>query len=781
MTDGHFETAFRGLDRLFGEGTVAGMTDAELLGQFVDRRDEVAISALITRHGPMVLGVCRGVLKDQHDAEDVFQATFLVLIRKAHSLRVERSLSSWLYRVSFRIAVQTRLAARRREARERQGAEIRVNQVVEQTESNHCALIIEEVDRLPERYRVPIVLCGVEGMTHEAAALHLGCPIGTVSGRLFRARELLRARLTRRGVTIPASLLVAGLAPKLAYSAVPHALMVATVEVARNWRTTGAISLSIVRLANGAIRSMLMTKIKLTGTTLLVLGISTLGIGVIAQQEGKESKTPPEPEATKPADMPKAEAIVRPPRELLREAFRIVTENVDAPNIFALIAIAKAQARVGERAAAVATLDYATEVGDKLKPRDRAIALGAIAYAHWESGNRKAIPLILQRAGDSANRVENEHEKLGILLSVGTAQSWTGDTGAARGLVRRMREIVDHSMEPSQFFNRLQVVELQAMVGDYDDALRVVDSVSDAEKSELLGRIADVVGSANHYFLQPPRELTPTEKETRLQVIRRILNAYPKPSIYVAIALADLGEPDEALRIVQGLHDEEIRKRRGDPTAMPWILTRIGSAQAKTGHMDAAKKTFQKAFDLIQGRSELKSRLGQVASAQATSGDFEGALQTAMTIEPGQRTRELISISELQASAGAQSPSKETLRRALEDARFCLAHPPQGKPGSLGANPEFWKSSALLEITRIQARLGDFDAALIAAREVAANRRAPALRELALEQTRAGKVEEVWAWALKLDLPADRSWALAGLAEGLAIEETTAKPAPVRK
>src|SRR4051812_1559355 len=109
MTGGYSEAAPRGMGRLFGEGTVVGMTDAELLGRFVDRRDEAAMSALVARHGPMVLGVCRGVLKDHDDAEDAFQATFLVLVRKARSLRVERSLSSWLYRVSSRIAVQAKV------------------------------------------------------------------------------------------------------------------------------------------------------------------------------------------------------------------------------------------------------------------------------------------------------------------------------------------------------------------------------------------------------------------------------------------------------------------------------------------------------------------------------------------------------------------------------------------------------------------------------------------------------------------------------------------------
>src|SRR5262249_48119402 len=191
-------------------------------------------------------------------------------------------------------------------------------------------------------------------------------------------------------------------------------------------------------------------------------------------------------------------------------------------------------------------------------------------------------------------------------------QSWTGDIGAARETIGRMREIIQASSERNNFLILMRVVQLQAMVGDYDDAFGLVDSVaSDYEKASLLGRIAETASSANHYFLQPPRELTAAQKQARLRVVDRILEASRNPSIYVAIALGDLGETDEALRLAQRSHDAEVQQRRGDRTAMPWILTRIGIAQAKAGHPDDARKTFHRALDLIQGHPELKSRLEQ--------------------------------------------------------------------------------------------------------------------------------------------------------------------------
>src|SRR5262249_49910394 len=154
-------------------------------------------------------------------------------------------LSSWLYRVSFRIAVQAKLDARRRQERERRGGGMRASRGLERAEAGHSSFILEEGDRLAEGCRVPLVPFGFEGMTRAGAAQYLGCPVGTVRGRLSRAREILQARLTRRGVTIPASLLVAGMAPRTAYPAVPPALLVSTVEASLKILANGAIASSI--------------------------------------------------------------------------------------------------------------------------------------------------------------------------------------------------------------------------------------------------------------------------------------------------------------------------------------------------------------------------------------------------------------------------------------------------------------------------------------------------------------------------------------------------------
>ena len=211
-------------------GRATGLSDAQLLERFVADRDETMFDLLVARHGSMVLGVCRGVLHDPHDAEDAFQATFLVLARKARSLWVDGSLASWLYQIALRIAVQSKVDADRRRRRERQAAEVqkREDGIAARLEPDVIPMLCQEIDRLPEKYRAPVVLCHLEELTHEAAAQALRCPIGTVHGRLSRARELLRRRLVRRGVALSAGLAAIMDGTESLAAAVPDALRRAT-------------------------------------------------------------------------------------------------------------------------------------------------------------------------------------------------------------------------------------------------------------------------------------------------------------------------------------------------------------------------------------------------------------------------------------------------------------------------------------------------------------------------------------------------------------------------
>ncbi len=195
---------------LFDTGTTGGLTDGELLGRLADRParndDDAAgpaFAALVDRHGPMVLRVCRSILRDEHDAQDAFQATFLVLVRRAGAVRRHESAGSWLHGVALRVAAHARAGMARRRRHERCAGELAVTADRSGTEGvspELAAILHEELGRLPERYRAALVLCYLEGHTCEAAARRLGWPVGTVKSRLARGRERLRGRLIRRGV-----------------------------------------------------------------------------------------------------------------------------------------------------------------------------------------------------------------------------------------------------------------------------------------------------------------------------------------------------------------------------------------------------------------------------------------------------------------------------------------------------------------------------------------------------------------------------------------------------
>ena len=273
----------RQLYTLFNVGTIRELTDGQLLERFATNRNatgELAFAALVERHGPMVLRVCRGVLADPNDTQDAFQATFLVLVRKARGLWVRESLGPWLYQVAYRTASCSRSARARRRGFERRAAELATERRVENDHELERALH-EEIDRLPERYRAAVVLCDLESRTYEQAARHLGWPVGTVKSRLSRARQRLRDQLVRRGHAPAVGLLAAG-----RDATVTPALVDSTTGAAVQFVTARTlIPGSAVSLAQGVLRAMWMTRLLKLASVLIVLGASASGITLLAQKE----------------------------------------------------------------------------------------------------------------------------------------------------------------------------------------------------------------------------------------------------------------------------------------------------------------------------------------------------------------------------------------------------------------------------------------------------------------------------------------------------------------
>jgi RNA polymerase sigma factor (sigma-70 family) len=233
----------------------------------------------------MVFGVCRRVLRDPHDAEDAFQATFLVLVRKASSVVPAEMLPNWLYGVARQTAVRARALAARRRQRERQVTQMPEPEAGPTEPGDDLRpLLDQELAGLPSYYRVAVVLCDLEGKSHKEAAQHLDWPVGTVASRLSRGRRMLARRLTRRGVALSGSTLAAILSEK-ASANVPGSLLVSTLEAARMWTAwqaaAGAVSLPVATLTEGVLKAMLLNKIKMTAAVLFVLGLVALGGGLL--------------------------------------------------------------------------------------------------------------------------------------------------------------------------------------------------------------------------------------------------------------------------------------------------------------------------------------------------------------------------------------------------------------------------------------------------------------------------------------------------------------------
>ncbi len=275
MASASMGATLRQIGRLFGSETVAGLADDQLLDRYVARRDESAFAALVGRHGPMVLGVCRAVLKDSAEVEDAFQATFLVLIRKAETIRGREALGGWLHQVAYRIAIEAGADAALRRAREQSAGELAaMRSESEEFPDEMRRILHEEIERLPEHFRLPVVLCDLEGLSRLEAARQLRWTEGTLRGRLARARARLRDRLTHRGLAVSSGVLVTALGREA--TAVPAAWVDALAHLSVSLppgpiAAGGAVSAIAAHLARTVLKTMLAAQVQNVATICLIL------------------------------------------------------------------------------------------------------------------------------------------------------------------------------------------------------------------------------------------------------------------------------------------------------------------------------------------------------------------------------------------------------------------------------------------------------------------------------------------------------------------------------
>jgi RNA polymerase sigma factor (sigma-70 family) len=272
--------------------TVRDLTDAELLERFLSLREETAFALLVQRHGPMVLSVCQRILQDRHAAEDAFQATFLVLVQKAASIRKSSSLASWLYGVAQRIARKTRVRNTAQRSRERRSEPMpRAETLDELTWQELRAVLDEEIHSLPERYRAPIILCYLEGKSYNDAARELGWPKSSLAGSLGRARKILQGRLAHRGIALSAAALAAGLTERVTGAPLPALLLINTVKgatlVAAGKAALGPLTAQAIALGEESMKGMLGFKGKVV-LLLLTAGLAAGGFGLANPQRPGE-------------------------------------------------------------------------------------------------------------------------------------------------------------------------------------------------------------------------------------------------------------------------------------------------------------------------------------------------------------------------------------------------------------------------------------------------------------------------------------------------------------
>jgi len=358
MSSGQLSTVIRFLHALVAPRADHEATDSHLLKRFATQRDETAFTALLQRHGPMVWGVCERVLRDSHDAEDAFQATFLVFVRKAGSISQPELLDNWLYGVAYHTALKAKAEAAKRRAHERQVVDMAEGSAsVDVVWADLRPVLDEEMSRLPDKYRVPFVLCYLQGRTNEEAARLLGCPKGTVLSRLARARERLRVRLTRRGLTLSVSAFPIALSANAASATMPAGLMNSTIKVAMlaamgKAAATGVISTNVVGLTEGVLKSMLLTKLKIAAAWLLV--VAALGVG--ASGFGSRLMTG---RASDPEQAIDQAAQAKEKKDKLDTAVEMLKANLDNFGLFVTFS--------GDDKEPYGTIELATHCSDKTK------------------------------------------------------------------------------------------------------------------------------------------------------------------------------------------------------------------------------------------------------------------------------------------------------------------------------------------------------------------------------------------------------------------------------
>ena len=786
------------LQVLFTHGAAGDHADGQLLGRFADDHDHRAFELLVARHGPMVLRVCRAVLADPHDVEDAFQAVFLVLARRASSVRSRDSVASWLFGVASRVSARAKVDAARRRKHERLAAESRSGVMTTATEEP-TPLLMEELDRLPGRYREALVLCYLEGQSCDDAANQLRRPVGTVKSQLARGRKLLQQRLIRRDVAVPIGLTAAGIASE-AVASVPANLMRNTVSCSSRHIAGASMPVaSALALAEGVLKSMISHKI---GYVLLLGG--SLAVVSLVVVKGRSAERPPEQPA-RAAEQAQEQPMPDPPVV----AFRGTLGNVDAdPYLmtFALIGLARSQDNAGDHEATLVTFRLAAQVAEKVPNEHlRRLAIMRTAVARGKIGDAGPARATLERFAREARGLGGE-ARYDLMSMVIDFQFNAGFQDAARANLKAELAYVDAiADERIRDGGIYRLLYNQVHLGDFDGAIRRAE-IYKGTKSNIRSSLIQIILNDKMY---PGSFPTLQDIRKMLDLAREITYPYPRAmaEAKIAGALARGGDVDGGLILARNIGGEGDTPFDIQGTEVSSALIGIAEAQADAGKVEAAKATIREAIQIVQTMRQRDvmhaERLRHIVEIQTKLGDLEGAKESALLIENDQveMATVLVAIARVKyknsdvSSANASlvealAASKEIRGRANvindtpgvnADRVVRLIAVAQAETGNVqsalttvaGHGDETWKSDCLDAIAKAQAGRGDYAGALLTAKLI--HNAASVYAAIASAQAKSGDTAGAMTWASKLD-DAAKAFALVGIKEGEAIRRTQNPP-----
>jgi RNA polymerase sigma factor (sigma-70 family) len=716
---------------LFGGGRLADLGEGQLLDRFLKERDEVAFEELVARHGPMVLGVCRRWLNDPNDVDDAFQATFLILIRKAGSLRDQKTVSRWLYGVSQRVARRARSQALRvRERLVPVPREARTSRPAQDEAASReiLSIVDEEVHRLPRKQQAVAVLCMVQGWTHEEAARALEWPLGTVKSRVASAREALRSRLSRRGIDSPDALLAAlpptwriGRSTALAQRS--RRILLA-IDGAINPASRGSAASTVaLELSRGVMRSLFMKNMLIRSA----MAMLAAGVGAMAYQREGGVSSQPETTAQPAGQLPARPAVKLGPIQKAFEKAVRAAGSIDDPADRAehLLWLGIARTRQGNLSEARVILRKALLAARAIEanstytfPHPIIRIAGALAEANDREGAHRtfqqAVPVI--QSEDWEHQRSNWSDLIRNEIAIDGRARMDGTFAAYRTFLENEPEFKSHHRD--KLFG-LDIAES----GRFEDVLKDINHWKFGVDYTSLSRRAGILLDIASYF--GPRERA--EVQPLLIEARRLIDDDPfleqKHSLLQNLAAeqARLGLFPEALATAWSIIP-------GDKELSTSLV--IADQQMRAGDREGVRSSVGKALEAID-TTELRGPQTDLLMLSAGRlltqiGDFDGALRT---IERLKRTDYAIgslqALARRQAQGGDRAGARATWIQALSAAERLPRQPRatiagiQAEMGDLAGafktvdmiEIEDEKSKALSGVAVALAAVGDLDAA----------------------------------------------------------------------